>query len=101
MKFSKCGVPKNYSLQARGDQTVWLKRQQQRDAGHTALVGLMDALLQLQQGRHDLYPVSSLHLPGPNAALGELYIILLHSSPAMTNATFTSQPGNMDVMWQD
>ena len=29
---------------------VWLKRQQQVDAGRTALVGLMDALLQLQQG---------------------------------------------------
>ncbi|KAL0054937.1 hypothetical protein WJX82_004792 [Trebouxia sp. C0006] len=36
--------------QARGDEMVWLKRQQQADAGHTALVGLMDALLHLQQG---------------------------------------------------
>ena len=31
---------------------VWLKRQQQVNAGHKALVGLMDALLQLQQGEH-------------------------------------------------
>ncbi len=38
------------NLQARGDEMVWLKRQQQVDAGHTALVGLMDALLHLQQG---------------------------------------------------
>lgn len=45
------------NLQARGDEMVWLKRQQQADAGHEALVGLMDALLHLQQG--DL-----LHVPG-------------------------------------
>ncbi|KAL0031913.1 hypothetical protein WJX79_004937 [Trebouxia sp. C0005] len=36
--------------QARGDEMVWLKRQEQTNAGHTALVGLMDALLNLQQG---------------------------------------------------
>jgi hypothetical protein len=45
------------NLQARGDEMVWLKRQQQADAGHTALVGLMDALLHLQQG-------DVLHVPG-------------------------------------
>ena len=45
------------NLQARGDEMVWLKRQQQADAGHTALVGLMDALLHLQQG-------DMLHVPG-------------------------------------
>jgi len=45
------------NLQARGDDMIWLKRQQQADAGHTALVGLMDALLHLQQG-------DMLHVPG-------------------------------------
>ena len=45
------------NLQARGDEMVWLKRQQQADTGHTALVGLMDALLHLQQG-------DMLHVPG-------------------------------------
>lgn len=29
---------------------VWLKREQQAEAGHASLVGLMDALTQLQQG---------------------------------------------------
>ena len=29
---------------------IWLKRQEQLDAGHEALVGVMDALLHLQQG---------------------------------------------------
>lgn len=37
-------------MQARGDQMVWLKRQDQLDAGHNALVDAMDALLALQQG---------------------------------------------------
>ncbi len=46
------------NLQARGDEMVWLKRQQQADAGHTALVGLMDALLHLQPG--DILHVPSL-----------------------------------------
>lgn len=43
-------------IQARGD---WLKRQQQADAGHTALAGLMDALLHLQQGTVDPRLVSA------------------------------------------
>lgn len=37
-------------MQARGDQMVWLKRPEQVQLGHTALVGVMDALLNLQQG---------------------------------------------------
>ncbi|KAL0023769.1 hypothetical protein WJX77_003977 [Trebouxia sp. C0004] len=36
--------------QARGDEMIWLKRQQLADKGHTALVCLMDALIHLQQG---------------------------------------------------
>lgn len=43
-------LPRVLHLQARGDEMVWLKRQEQTNAGHTALVGLMDALLHLQQG---------------------------------------------------
>ncbi len=48
---------------------VWLKRQQQADAGHTALVGLMDALLHLQQG-------NMLHVPSQCPGFGVRAAIL-------------------------
>ncbi|KAA6427899.1 MAG: c transferase [Trebouxia sp. A1-2] len=47
---TRAGLGGSKPLQARGDEMVWLKRQEQTNAGHTALVGLMDALLHLQQG---------------------------------------------------
>ena len=57
------------NLQARGDDMIWLKRQQQADAGHTALVGLMDALLHLQQG-------NMLHVPSQCPGFGVRAAIL-------------------------
>ena len=39
-----------HCLQARGDQMVWLKRHEQVQLGHTALVCVMDSLLKLQEG---------------------------------------------------
>lgn len=61
-------------LQARGDETVWLKRQQQTNAGHTALVGLMDALLHLQQG-------DVLHIPGQCQGFGVCAAFLVLMQP--------------------
>ena len=48
-----------HSMQARGDQMIWLKREEQLQLGHTALVGVMDALLDLQAGT--AAPASHLH----------------------------------------
>ena len=57
------------NLQSRGDVMVWLKHQQQADAGHTALVRLMDALLHLQQG-------NMLHVPSQCPGFGVRAAIL-------------------------
>ena len=67
-------LPRVLHLQARGDETVWLKRQQQTNAGHTALVGLMDALLHLQQG-------DVLHIPGQCQGFGVCAAFLVLMQP--------------------